>query len=674
MVCKVHTHPGGEAGAAGFDHPEVGDVVDNATAVGVEKHDFLAGFKTRCRAWHGKNLSKAPGNRNVGLREVVADSDYGIIMHMKGTTWVCLAGALVIMGGSLFAGPFAPPAEGPVAFRRDRIPLGVDGMARLSEQLGELAAALRGRTPTERRTAAQMLALALALDPANAEARVLLGDYKDDRHSPPEDRRLLETSRARIWQLIAWLETPEAGADAHALAACLKDVITVADPKNPKSEALRQQGEKGAWAGWIPDVSAYEKKDLVKVPKPEVPEAPDETLDPVEVLLDGAEVLTPLWQRSETDRNAAWVLAPAPLRMTAKLAKQGYEVEVTPPFSVMVGESSEPGSLNKLARWLVDFLKQQHGDLPPGIQVRIDSPEFQKSLQSGKRQSVSAAAAVLASSAVTGREPDAIIIGQIDEDGAFKLPTRFWYQLQALDKGKGRRLVLPAEAAEYLPSILAMEKPEFFFEHEVLLAKDFKTLVEMSAKSPKEPLASATANFQEIRNRAGATGVRTYIDNSFVKQRLAAVLQDFPTHVSAKMLLTQASGSRPYWVSRKVLAAELRRALESAAPITERNQVNPLEATNVGRVYELCRQNVDALERYTERKDRDLLEQAQAVTVAMRDLDRVSRSRGDDYTVTTATVEANRKLTTLYKTVMEKLATETGEAPEEGAKPASEEP
>lgn len=41
---EIHAHEGGEAGAAGFDHAEVGEVVDHAAAIGVEEHDFLAGF------------------------------------------------------------------------------------------------------------------------------------------------------------------------------------------------------------------------------------------------------------------------------------------------------------------------------------------------------------------------------------------------------------------------------------------------------------------------------------------------------------------------------------------------------------------------------------------------------------------------------------------------------
>ena len=55
---QIHAHQRGEAGAAGFDHPQVGEVVDDATAVGVEKHDFFAGFEGRDRVGHAAILAE----------------------------------------------------------------------------------------------------------------------------------------------------------------------------------------------------------------------------------------------------------------------------------------------------------------------------------------------------------------------------------------------------------------------------------------------------------------------------------------------------------------------------------------------------------------------------------------------------------------------------------------
>ena len=58
----------------------------------------------------------------------------------------------------LVAGNFAVPAEGPVAFRRDRLPLDAGTMAELSRQLVTLAEGLSAETAVNRRAAAQVLA------------------------------------------------------------------------------------------------------------------------------------------------------------------------------------------------------------------------------------------------------------------------------------------------------------------------------------------------------------------------------------------------------------------------------------------------------------------------------------------------------------------------------------
>ena len=41
---EVHAELSGKASAAGFDHPQVGDIMDDLSAVGIEKHHFFAGF------------------------------------------------------------------------------------------------------------------------------------------------------------------------------------------------------------------------------------------------------------------------------------------------------------------------------------------------------------------------------------------------------------------------------------------------------------------------------------------------------------------------------------------------------------------------------------------------------------------------------------------------------
>lgn len=578
--------------------------------------------------------------------------------------WIAclLAGACLPSG----AAEFTPPAEGPVAFRRDKIPLDVDAMSGLSRNLVTLAAALEGDTPVKRRSAAQMMALALALDPANGKARELMIGYQESTHKPAADPAMLEKSRARIWQYVSWLETPEAGSQGQALAACLKDVIVVSDPENPKAGSLRDAGEKGAWAGWIPPVSAYETKAAVATIDPEkpAPEAFPETKN--DILLENARVQTVLWQKAGKSEDDKWVLAQAPLEMTATNVSPGGEGENHQgrrPFSIVIGSNHESGSLGQMGMVIRSLLAKQRPNLPNGVQIAITSKELESALGSKKRQSISAAAAVLASSALSGREPEAVILGQVDESGAFKLSTGFWDQLQALGKGVGQRLVLPAEAATILPSVLALEKPGFFMEYEVLLASDFKQLVELSAKMPEGPLANATKEFRLIRDRAGNQDVRQYIANTFVKQRLGAVYQESPVHFSAKMLLVQAAGNRPTLVARTVLASELRRALEPMVwLVTIQNDGSQFEeSSKVGQTYEICRTKVDALERYAEKNDRPLLDHARELVIAIRNLDRATRTRGESYVVTQAVRTAHSDLQRMAKEYNDEIAGALGE-------------
>ena len=175
--------------------------------------------------------------------------------------------------------------------------------------------------------------------------------------------------------------------------------------------------------------------------------------------------------------------------------------------------------------------------------------------------------------------------------------------------------------------------------------------------------------FREIRERAGSGDIRSYIGNSYVKQRLAAIQQEEPAHVSAKMLLIQASGNRSTWISRKVLAAEIRRALEPMDWIESTQDFYPdsKEMLKVAGTYSSCRPRLDGLDRYIDKNDRDLLEQARELTVALRGLDRAARPKSDEYNVWDSVQSAGANLKKLHAAMIEKLARETNDLAATGA-------
>ncbi len=580
-----------------------------------------------------------------------------------------LLGVAAMLGPAapaLLAGEFVPPAEGPVAFRRDKVPLDEEAITGLSNQLEILARGLPAESAAERRAAAQMLALSLALDPANGKAREMVVEYKEDRHEPRSFGDMLEKTRARIWQLIEWLETPDAGTQGRALADCLKDVIIVSDPKNPKADTLRGAGEKGAWTGWVAAVSFFEDhKPIAHIDTPHVDnpkgngeKPPNPRPTSSRPTLDSAQVQTVLWKNEGGNDSPKWVLAPASLSMSIKkLEDSGFAI------SIGAGESWE---LFSRTNWILrNLLAKQYSPLPNGMQVIITSKDLEQSILSSKRQSVSAAAGVLAGAAVTGVEPAAIIIGQIDESGTYKLSSGFWSQIEALEKGKGGRLILPAEAAILMPSMLAMENPSFFMKYEVLLASDFKQLLALAAKNPDASLAATIQKFGGIRDKSVNQEIRQYIANPFVRQRLAEVSQDVPYHLSAKMLLLQAEGKRPTLIVRRVLASKLRQAVEPMAWISENpdDDLSDSALSKIGATYDSCRTGIDGIERYADKNDRTLIDQTRDVVSTVRSFERAARTRAEYYIVRDAIRTSREELIRQAKELNEMLSREVGDAP-----------
>lgn len=563
----------------------------------------------------------------------------------------------VVTSSCLWAGNFVAPAEGPVAFRRDKIPLDSDAMAGISRQMVALARGLDGETAASRRSAAQMLALAIALDPGNNQARSVISEFESGKHRRETDTEQLHKSLDRVRNYLAWLESPEAGSQGQALAACLADVVLVSNPNQSSVQA-----ERGAWKTWIADVTAFEPP-----PAPEMPTQADAVPDTSGVpqsgfLLEKAQVFTVTWTRTGTEAAGGWKQKISPLQMVAKPPKSKHEKPM--PFSISIGPNSEEGAFRELGQTLTRLLQSRHGTLPAGGQVLINGPDLGLQLVPQRRQSISAAAAVLADAAISGREPDAVILGVVDESGAFELPTRFWDQLLALGPGDGGRLILPTAAAGYLPSLLALEKPQVFFDYEIMLAANFEQLLAFSAKNPDDAVVKSMASFREIREKAGTQPIGPYLANVFVRRRLVDLVQTDPAHFSAKMLAIQGAGNRPVHLTRNILASELRLAIEPMEWLmkAKANNLDPEELGRLGDTYEICRAQVDRLIRYASKEDRPMLDRVQDMVTGIRSMDRTARTGGYSYDIHTEIHLSHTKLAGAYQAAVAEIAAASGEA------------
>lgn len=529
---------------------------------------------------------------------------------------------------TLSAGTFVPPKEGPLAFRRDLLPIDVDTMISLSDELLVLAQGQSLENPEDRRNVARMLAVSSALNPANPAAREAMAKLAGGQALPKPEKRELNRSQARIWHTLAWLQMPEAGADGLALGSCLGDIISLADPDHPRAALWREAGEKGSWKAWVADLTAFQDAQRAEQkPVEDEKMAPEQPARPPEggavVRLGSATVVTPLWIPGKTPESET--LQPTAVRMTAGPAP-APAAEAPPPKSMgfQIDHTPENGPILRMKRTLHAAMSNRFGKLPESAQMTLNLGEEVPYLPARDKDALSGAAAVLLGSALSGKEPQAVIIGKIEADGTFRMGFDFWDRLRSISKGPGGRLVIPTEAAEVLPAILALEEPEFFFRYDVFLASNLEELLDRSLKVPGEPVAELLARFQDVRSKSVGQAAGPYVANRFVRQRLVFLANEAPYYASPRLLSVQAAGERPTRLPKKLLAFELQRAIRPIAWIQGKPSAE-IDIAELDKSYELARAEVEKLDRYADSSDKDFLNRVRDMTTTLRAFSRASR-------------------------------------------------
>ncbi|WP_265594597.1 hypothetical protein [Haloferula sp. BvORR071] len=523
---------------------------------------------------------------------------------------------------------FVAPAEGPVPFRRDRLPVDVETMGTLSRQVLAISGAKLGRGPEASRALAQMTALALALDPANRQAREQLEKLQAGEFPEHTDGKELERSLSRAWQLLDWLEMPEAGADGHALAACLGDVLAFSDPRHPKANALKESGEQGAWAGWIAPESAFGKKVGPKVkPRKEDdggsdPLTPDKPPVVANIALPNVSSLIPAWPVDKDGAHTALELVP--VELAASPASEGE--------GVTIGFSAKPLATANAdaAKEVQAFLGRRHQTGGPVHALVTPGKDLSPTWNGA---SLSGSSLLLADGALSGKAPGAIALAVVGKDGKLELPPHFWENLRSLAAMKsapGGRLIVPAAGAEYLAGLLVLDNASFFMNWEVVVAANVDELCDLGSGTPKPEAADAYGRFAEIRKAAVGKPLGTFISNPSVLTRLRDLGTAMPQHASARLLTLQGSNNRPRALQRNILAREIRDAIEPIREI-ENITTEKLVPKRLDEIFQQCREKLDKMGSYIDIRDRDLHKAAVAAADEMRALARQMGKSDNEY-------------------------------------------
>lgn len=556
---------------------------------------------------------------------------------------ICLRVWPAFFAGTLLlsAVPFEDPSDGPVPFRKHNIPLETTQMGEIVRGLLGLADSVGADSPEERRAIAQIFALSEVLDPDSRGFARLKSELPGRNFRGETAFERVRGKVRKIWEMIAWLETQNAGIDGQALAACLKDIMAVMNPEHPRVEELRKIGEIGEWDSWVMPVAAFAPKDKQMPPddlnsKPDdwgqKPENPDE---PTMVRLKEASLPAILWVPSGDGPNQYPVAKLEDLKMKARIrekpeSEDDEEESDFDSFHVSIGAWEDSPHTDRLSRLVERILKNRFSNLPEGLYIEIRHPALERSLETKQSHALSAVSAVLAVSSLTGKQQSGVILGVMDADGNFSSSRDDWPKLAALKEAEGLRIIVPSEAEDYVAAYLAMENPDFLLKNEVYTASHLDEVLEFSASPLTPELQLLSDRFGEVRDKKGNQETGFYLANSLIRQRLVALHKEEPRHLSAKLLALQAVGKRPVSVSRQVLSSDMRLSLLPLGGLLRREHISP-RGDGIGDLYEKCRLGVEQAAQYASRDDQDVVDEANDVLAHVRALDRAIRSKRGEY-------------------------------------------
>lgn len=472
---------------------------------------------------------------------------------------------LLAFSGSAMAA-FVPPAEGPVPFRRDKLPVDVDTMTKLSRQLVVLAGQVSMNKPEDRRAVAQLLALSLALDPSNNQVRDLVQQVAEGGEVPRAEGRDVKLARARAWDLLGWLEQPEAGDDGKALGACLSDVLIKADPGHPSAKIRVEKGERGIWTDWVAAEDRFRETDSPSVVEVDADDSetmnepdPDASGEAAKILLEEVKYSMPV--RCSEDESEV-----VETRLVELTLKAWVEEEAEKRFILQLPGEDSDSSRTRSYDELYEFLESRHGRLPKGLMMSLSLPDGLSMSLDREGKALSGLLVVMANAVFSGIPPEGNIFAAVGDEGVLEGPDHFWETLRILseaddDSEDGGRLVLPSAMRQYLPPLLTLGESDFFFRYEVLLAENIDELLTMSSSQPMEGMLSAINGFAMVKEAKGTRSLGSFVSHSSTQQRLGQIVNAFPQHASARMLALRGTSSWPKRLDRKVYAMELRSAL-----------------------------------------------------------------------------------------------------------------
>jgi hypothetical protein len=603
------------------------------------------------------------------------------VSRMKFKRRILLSGGLsacclFALTAALSADSFQPPTGKISPFRRDRLPINDRSIIGLSKYLTTITDGCPYQTAEDRRAVAKALALALALDPKNESAEDRLSKLIEGEHPGSADKDKLEREKRNLWGSLDWLASPEAGQDGNLLASLMGETLAAIYPNDPEASSYLGKPEDAAWNGWVAELASFKKSPVIEQ-KPDIKKEVEEKqelptnkpeerkYDPKAGVVLNSSKITTVMNMYEKDK-AMWLPKVVSVSMKATGTPKNDVGEDQYGFHLEIfGDSEDFWQIQEeVASPLKDRLFDYLGQLPERAEIKIRLDGEPAYPFSKNRGAISGPAFVLANAALTGATLDGTVIGEIDKLGKLKLPDYFWRSLMELADGAGGRLIIPASAEPMFVNLLALEKPEFFFKYEVLVASSLEEYITLSSKGASGQHEEIYNKFKIIKEKATGKLMGEYLSNKFVRERLQEIVDQAPYHLSAKVLNIYGSVSRPRYLTREALGAEIWRKVDVISEIVKIeafDEINSNQLAKLDELYKKMRDDLKELERYTDSRNADLLKEGKDLVASVRGFGREFEGKEEMWQKYDKIQAERDTMIRLNRELLEKLTVLTGD-------------
>lgn len=187
------------------------------------------------------------------------------------------------------------------------------------------------------------------------------------------------------------------------------------------------------------------------------------------------------------------------------------------------------------------FLTVKFGGMPPGYRMEL---AFEDKYTPKDGPSAAVACALMIHSLISGKEIDDnfAVTGDMNADGSVQPVGGVGDKVRGAANRSCTHVAIPIVNEKAINDVLLAEGPKTLWDIQIFSLKNFDDALALAAPNRDAKLQQAMTQFAEVQKLLQQRKDPSLLANPKVQERLKAVVDAIPNHVSAKLLLLAGTG------------------------------------------------------------------------------------------------------------------------------------